>query len=158
VKEISSVVILNLKKMKPPFLLFVFIWMVLFNATANPPKKSTPVKAIKKQAVILNDAADALNYNKSNATEEMVIEGKDVLISGNENKLTITGTVGKILITGKNNDITIVAVNEIKITGSGNFVSWEKTNNNKPKPEIQDKGGYNNIEKRSGNAQTKEEN
>jgi hypothetical protein len=158
VDEISNVVIIKFKKMKSLSFLFVFVSMVLLNVTANPPKKTTTVKPIKQQVVISNVADDAVKYNKSNTTEEIVVEGKDVLISGNDNKLTIKGEINKVLITGKNNDITIVAVNEIKITGSGNFVSWEKTNNNKPKPEIQDKGGYNNVAKRSGNTQTKEEN
>lgn len=156
--EISNVVILKFKKMKSLSFLFVFISMALLNVTANPPKKTTTVKPIKQQIVISNVADDAVKYNKSNTTEEIVVNGKDVVISGNGNKLTINGEINKVLITGKNNDITFVAVNEIEITGTGNFVSWEKTNNNKPKPAIQDKGEYNNIAKRSGNAQTKEEN
>jgi len=135
---------------------------------ANPPKtttkktttvkKTTTTKTTKPVVASPSVAADAVKFDKSNATEDIVVDGKDILLSGNDNKLTITGNVGKILITGKNNDITIVAVNEITITGSGNFVSWEKTNNANAKPVIQDKGGYNNVEKRSGNAQTKDEN
>lgn len=120
--------------------------------------KTTTTKTTKPATSKPQVAADALKFENSNKEEEIVVEGKDVLVSGSNNKLTITGNVGKILITGKNNDITLVAVNEIVITGNGNFVSWEKTNNTNAKPNILDKGGYNNVEKRSGNAQTKEEN
>lgn len=135
---------------------------------ANPPKSTTKKSTTAKKDITIKTAKptsttpsigpDAIKFEKSNTTENIVVDGKDILLAGNDNKLTITGNVGKILITGKNNDITIVAVNEITITGSGNFVSWEKTNNTNAKPIIQDKGGYNNVEKRSGNAQTRDEN
>ena len=121
-------------------------------------KKKTTTKTTKPIAAKPQVAADAIKFENSNKEEELSVDGKDILISGSNNKLTIIGNVGKILITGKDNDISIVAVNEIVITGSGNFVSWEKTNSSSVKPIIQDKGGYNNVEKRSGNAQTKEEN
>ena len=144
--------------MKSSTFLFVFCLITILNFAANPPQKTTAVKSIKKQVVNSNVDADAVKFSKSNITEEMLVDGKDLLISGNDNKLTIIGKINKVFISGNNNDITIVAVNEIEVTGNGNFVSWEKTNNNNPKPFVQDKGGYNNIEKRSGNAQTKEEN
>ena len=149
--------------MKKQTLLFGTL-MIAAVTFANPPKKTTTKTAVKKTTVAKTStatpqvAADAVKFDKANTTEEFAVDGKDVLISGNDNKLTITGNVAKIWITGKNNDITIVAVNEITITGSGNFVSWEKSNYSGAKPVIQDKGGYNNVEKRSGNAQTKSEN
>ncbi len=142
------------------------ITLFLFSAIAistvsfaqTSTKKTTATKSPKVVATAAQVADDAVKFTTSDASEEFAVDGKDVLISGNNNKITITGNVGKILITGKDNDITIVAVNEIVITGNGNFVSWEKTNTSSVKPTIQDKGGYNNVEKRSGNAQTKEEN
>jgi hypothetical protein len=140
--------------------LFLFSAMAISTASfAQTSTKKTPATKVTKPATAKPQvAADALKFENSNKEEEFAVDGKDVLISGNNNKITITGNVGKILITGKDNDITIVAVNEIVITGNGNFVSWEKTNTSSAKPIIQDKGGYNNVEKRSGNAQTKEEN
>lgn len=145
------------------FLSILFITGVI--VFANPPKTTTTKKTTTKKTTTTKPVAttpsvapDAIKFSQSNATEDIVVDGKDILLSGSNNKLTITGNVGKILITGKNNDITIVSVNEITITGSGNFVSWEKTNNTVAKPTIIDKGGYNNVEKRSGNAQTRDEN
>ena len=95
---------------------------------------------------------DAIKYTDSNKEEEIIIDGKDVVLSGNDNKLTFKGTIGKILITGKDNDITIETVNKITVSGNGNFVSWEKSTTTNGKPVVEDKGGYNNIEKRSGDA------
>ncbi|MBK9792027.1 MAG: DUF3060 domain-containing protein [Sphingobacteriales bacterium] len=74
------------------------------------------------------------------------------MLSGNDNKITFKGSIGKYSNNRKNNDITIVSVKQIIVPGSGNFVSWEKSDNAGGKPVIQDKGGYNNIERRSDNA------
>ncbi len=150
--------------MKKQTLFLSALFLVVVFTIANTPKKTTVKKGSAKKSItkiikpVSLVAADAIKFDKSNATEDLVVNGKDVLVSGNENKLNITGSVGKILITGKNNDITIGSVKEIIISGNTNFVSWEKSDNSEGKPVIQDKGGYNNIEKRSGNAQTKSEN
>lgn len=102
-----------------------------------------------KNATLQDDVKGIVKYVESNKEEELSFSGGLLLISGNENKLTITGILDKIILTGKNNDVTIVSVNTIILTGNGNFVSWEKTSNNKSNPVIQDNGGYNNIGKRS---------
>ena len=133
--------------------LFVLLFLVIQLFSEEPKKSKTTTKPV----VVSDIAADAFIFSDSNKEEEINLTGKDVLLSGNDNKLTFTGVMGNIQITGKNNDITIVSVKKIVITGSGNFVSWEKSDNASGKPFIQDKGGYNNVEKRSGNAQTKED-
>jgi uncharacterized protein (UPF0333 family) len=140
--------------MKNQILFFFLIVISVISIHAEEPKKS---KTTTKPVVVSDIAADAFIFSNSNKEEEINLTGKDVLLSGNDNKLTFTGVMGNIQITGKNNDITIVSVKKIVITGSGNFVSWEKSDNASGKPFIQDKGGYNNVEKRSGNAQTKED-
>lgn len=138
--------------MKNYLLLYVFVCVATISSIAqNTNQKSSE---LQKSNVVL----EVVKYEENDKEEEINIDGKDIYIIGNNNRLTITGNVNKILITGKDNDITIVAVDKITITGSGNFVSWEKTNTTNKKPIIQDNGGYNNVAKRSGNAQTKEEN
>ena len=133
--------------------LFILLFLVLQLFSEEPKKSKTTTKPV----VVSDIAADAFLFSDSNKEEEINLTGKDVVLSGNDNKLTFTGVMGNIQITGKNNDITIVSVQKIVITGSGNFVSWEKSDNASGRPFIQDKGGYNNVEKRSGNAQTKED-
>lgn len=133
--------------------LFILLFLVLQLFSEEPKKSKTTTKPV----IVSDIAADAFLFSDSNKEEEINLTGKDVVLSGNDNKLTFTGVMGNIQITGKNNDITIVSVKKIVITGSGNFVSWEKSDNASGKPFIQDKGGYNNVEKRSGNAQTKED-
>lgn len=137
-------------KMKNQFLLI----MMLLSCVAF----GQGAKATTKQTITQDIAADAVKYNDSNKEEEITLDGKDVLISGNDNKITFKGSIGKIVITGKNNDITIVSVKQIIVPGSGNFVSWEKSDNAGGKPVIQDKGGYNNIERRSDNAMDRSDN
>jgi hypothetical protein len=119
---------------------------------------SQGVKTNLKTAITQDVAVDALKYTDSSKEEEITVDGKDVVISGNENKITFKGAVGKIVITGKNNDIFIESVKQIIVPGSGNFVSWEKSDNAGGKPVIQDKGGYNNIERRSDNAMDRSDN
>ncbi len=119
---------------------------------------SQGAKVTSKQTIAQDVAADALKYTDNGKEEEITLDGKDVLISGNDNKITFKGSIGKIVITGKNNDITIVSVKQIIVPGSGNFVSWEKSDNAGGKPVIQDKGGYNNIERRSDNAMDRSDN
>lgn len=140
--------------MKHKILVYFIIACSVISLRAEDSKKS---KTATKPVVVSDIAADAFIFSDSNKEEEINLTGKDVVLSGNDNKLTFTGVMGNIQITGKNNDITIVSVKKIVITGSGNFVSWEKSDNASGKPFIQDKGGYNNVEKRSGNAQTKED-
>lgn len=119
---------------------------------------SQGAKVTSKQTLTQELASDALQFNDNSKEEEITIEGKDVLLSGNDNKITFKGTIGKIVITGKNNDIFIESVKQIVVPGSGNFISWEKSDNTGGKPFIQDKGGYNNIEKRSPDAMDRSDN
>ncbi len=132
---------------------FLFVMMFMSFVAFGQGAKST-----SKQAITQDVATDALKYSDNSKEEEITLDGKDVLISGNENKITFKGSIGKIVITGKNNDITIVSVKQIIVPGSGNFVSWEKSDNAGGKPVIQDKGGYNNIERRSDNAMDRSDN
>ncbi len=116
---------------------------------ANKPA----VKTKTKPTTTVDVSPDALKYSANNKEEEIAVDGKDVVISGHDNKLNFTGKIGKLIITGKNNDITTQSVVQILVTGNGNFVSWEKAPNGKPI--VSDKGGYNNIEKRSSDAQNR---
>lgn len=145
--------------MKKQSLFLITIFTANVFAFANPPKTATTAKktTTTKVATAAKVADDAIKFELSNETQDINVDQKDVLIAGNDNILTITGNVNKILITGKNNDITIVSFDEIVITGSGNFVSWEKTNNNAARPTMTDKGGYNNIGKKTGEAMNKDE-
>ncbi len=125
--------------------------------------KKTPAKTVVKKTTVTKTttptvSADAIKFEGSDKEEEIKADGKDIHISGNGNKLTITGSAAHVLITGKDNDIAIQSVNEITVTGNGNFVSWEKTGNGNAKPVVQDKGGYNNVGKKSGDALNKSDN
>lgn len=123
---------------------------------AQGTKTTKPAAA--KQSVLDDIAANAIKYPDNGKEDEITVDGKDIVVSGNENRLTFKGTIRKIIITGKNNDILIESVKQIIVPGNGNFVSWEKSENTGGKPVIVDKGGYNNVERRSDNAQDRSDN
>ncbi len=118
----------------------------------NSPSKSKP----KPISIVLGD--DAVNYAGSDKEDTLDVDGKDVLIAGSNNKLVLTGNANKLLVSGKDNDIEVASVKEITVSGSGNFISWERSGNASGKPVVKDTGGYNNVGKKSGNALNKSEN
>ena len=125
--------------------------------TKTKPKTNT-VKPVETNAVS-TIPSDAILFNSSNQeTSEIAATEKAIVISGSENKITITGNCRQLFITGKNNDIVVESLDAVEITGSGNFVSWEKSSNTNGKPIIKDKGGYNNVGKKSGQALNKNDN
>jgi len=130
----------------------LFIVLMLFVGITGRAAAQRNANAKVSDANATSVKADALKITDSNKEEEMPVDGKDILLSGNNNKITFKGTVGKIVITGKDNDIYISSVEQIIVTGNGNFVSWEKSPNSNGKPYTLDRGGYNNIEKRSSDA------
>ena len=90
--------------------------------------------------------------------QEIVLNEQDVLLSGSDNKIHIKGTVANITITGKNNEVDLESVNSILLSSDFNFVSWQTSTNKSGKPIVTDKGGYNNVGKKSANSLQKGEN
>ncbi|MBK8353112.1 MAG: DUF3060 domain-containing protein [Saprospirales bacterium] len=133
-----------------------------FAQSTSKTKTKTTTKTKPKTTVVKNTQLPfrlmrfILENNKEDAT--LTATDKAIVIDGNENKITITGNCKQIYIKGKNNDITIESLDNIEITGSGNFVSWEKSTNTNGKPTVKDKGGYNNVGKKSGQALDKSDN
>lgn len=131
-------------------LIFIFSTTVCMAQNSTSKPKSKPVS--------LSIATDAINYADSDKEDTLDVDGKDVRIAGNNNKLILTGNANKMLVSGKDNDIEISSVKEIIVSGSGNFISWEHSGNASGKPVVKDTGGYNNVGKKSGNALNKSEN
>lgn len=138
-------------------------------AQTPKPKSKTTVKAKTKATIVKPSTevstattvipADAVHIFDSNKNDvELTATNKAIVIEGNNNQINITGNCKQIFITGKSNDITIESLDFIEITGESNFVSWEKSSNTSGKPIIRDKGGYNNVGKKSGNSMKKNDN
>lgn len=152
--------------MKKIILTSLAIAITIFNfaqSSTSKTKSQTTSKTKPRTTVVKSTAtsipSDALIFNSSKQeTAEIIATDKAIVISGNENKITITGNCSQLFITGKNNDIVVESLDNIEITGSGNFVSWEKSTNATGKPIIKDKGGYNNVGKKSGNSLNKVDN
>jgi hypothetical protein len=133
--------------------LFLMITSMLIT-NAYAANRKPPVSA----APLISNEETAIKYTGNDFDEEVQAEGQEILISGNNNRLMIKGKSPKLVITGKDNDIVIESVNSITITGSGNFVSWEKSEHFSGKPAVKDTGGYNNVGKKAGNALNKSDN
>ncbi len=149
--------------MKKIILTSLAIAITLFSFSQSTAKTQKTTKPKPKTTVVKSTAtsipADAIIFNSSNQeTAEIAATDKAIVISGNESKINITGNCRQLFITGKNNDIVVESLDNIEITGSGNFVSWEKSTNANDKPIIKDKGGYNNVGKKSGQALNKNDN
>jgi hypothetical protein len=104
------------------------------------------------------DPATTLFIEDSNKKIELPADGKDVVINGSKNTIHFTGVSKKLVIKGNNNDIDVDTVAAIEITGDYNFVAWKYGPDATSKPTVTDKGGYNNVGKRSGDALNKDEN
>lgn len=148
--------------MKKLFFTNLLLAMALFSIaqTSKTKQKTTTKSKPKTTTVAVNPIpADAVHFTENNKEDASIIAtDKAIVIDGNDNKINITGNCKQIFITGKNNDITIESLDTIEITGSGNFVSWEKSGNASGKPIVKDKGGYNNVGKKSGKALNKGDN
>lgn len=121
------------------------------------------VQRAKAQAVVNSNSKTKILNNEvkiaeSNLEQEFTIQNKDVSIVGDGNKIKINGTVGKLSISGNDNEIDVESVKEIAIKFNYNFVSWQQSPNANGKPIISDKGGYNNVGKKSGAALDKSDN
>ena len=138
--------------MKKIILFAVIVLLNTFIINAQTSDAPAIAKEINKIEASVPVEEKVYKIEESKLEKEITLNGQDVLISGNDNKITIKGLIGKITITGKDNDLVIESVNQIIISGNGNFVSWEKTSNGNQKPNITDKGGYNNVGRKSGNA------
>lgn len=104
------------------------------------------------------DPATTVFVEESNKKLELPADGKDIVINGNKNTIHFTGISKKLVIKGNNNDIDVDTVAAIEITGDYNFVAWKYGPDATSKPPVTDKGGYNNVGKRSGDALEKDEN
>jgi hypothetical protein len=127
-----------------------FIAMILggIMAIAMPPKSD----------IQQYDPASTVFVDNSEKTLNIVVDGKDVVVSGNKNVINFTGVCKKLVVKGSGNDINIDTVAAIEISGDNNFVAWRYGPDATSKPTIIDKGGYNNVGKRSANALNKDEN
>lgn len=73
----------------------------------------------------------------------------EVMISGNANKIALTGPCAKVNISGNSQVITIESAGEIAVTGNSNRVAW-RTGLEGKKPKITQLGNANKVSQRKG--------
>jgi hypothetical protein len=151
----------------------ITVWIIVLTAasiiaqtsktTSKPKPKTKTAQVIKqKPAVQPGDQPIPENayYYKESGKQDGVIDSKypAIVIEGSNNRINIADGNTMIFVKGKKNDINMISADYIEITGDDNFVSWQVSNNASGKPVIKDKGGYNNVGKRTTGALNKSEN
>jgi hypothetical protein len=149
--------------------LILFITLIVYAAVAHSQavksgKSKTTAshktqKSVARQTQSLGIPEDAYVISYSDKQDTAIsTTSKAVVITGDNNKLTFNDSNTQLFIKGKNNDVNMRCADYIEITGDGNFVSWETSKSPTGKPQIVDKGGYNNVGKRSSGALNKSDN
>lgn len=135
-------------------IVFIGIHSNYGQAFSTPPTVTKEISTSSK----VSKTEKIYKIEQSNVEQEIVLNEQDVLLSGSDNKIHIKGTVANITITGKNNEVDLESVNSILLSSDFNFVSWQTSTNKSGKPIVTDKGGYNNVGKKSANSLQKGEN
>ena len=90
-------------------------------------------------------AAHAVTDN--NKTVTITCKSGDIVyVTGNKNKLTVTGTCAKVATTGNENHVDVQQVDEIMTPGNKNTVVWHKGPGDKA-PKVLNAGNDNSISK-----------
>ena len=153
--------------MKTRLTIFWMIVLIASSMSAETAKSKTKLtaaktgkaKTVSKSAQSLGLPKDAYIFKESGKQDAAISTSyKTIVIEGDNNKINIGEGNEKIFVKGKNNDIILKCADYIEITGNDNFISWETTNSPTHKPVIIDKGGYNNVGKRSSGALNKSDN
>jgi hypothetical protein len=145
---------------------FTFSMLAQTSKTPTSKAKTKPKTAqatkSRTQAVQPGDQAipDNAYYYKESGKQDAVIDSKypAIVIEGSNNRINIADGNTMIFVKGKKNDINMISADYIEITGDDNFISWQVSNTASGKPVIKDKGGYNNVGKRTTGALNKSEN
>jgi len=89
-----------------------------------------------------------ITISSDSLEQQVVLQGQQVIVDGNYNKIQLSGTASKLVITGNYNDIDIDTVSGIIVSGNYNFVTWKGAAAPATQPTVIDRGGYNNVGKR----------
>lgn len=83
--------------------------------SASPAPHTSPTAAPKPEQ---------LEIEETGATKTIDCTGQDILVGGSENHLTLKGKVGKLIIQGSTNQITVDNVSVVEISGVENKVGY----------------------------------
>ena len=86
--------------------------------------------------------------NDSETTKTIACDAKDgIIVDGGENRLTLTGECGKVVVNGGDNIVTVEAAVEIVVGGASNKVSYKRGAGGKAAPKTSNLGKGNSIVK-----------
>ncbi|RYZ42054.1 MAG: DUF3060 domain-containing protein [Myxococcaceae bacterium] len=98
-------------------------------------------------AAAQDDSAESSNFEVTGSNETATHEckpGSTVEITGESNKVTLTGECKSVNVNGSNNTVTVEATSAIDVTGMSNSVTW-KRGHGKSKPKISRTGMNNKV-------------
>src|SRR5438876_990101 len=85
--------------------------------------------------------------DNGHSTSHECTAGERVEVSGNKNRLDLTGECGTVSVSGNENQVTVDTVAEIVTQGNKNSVRWYKGAGDKA-PKVSNSGTGNEIKKR----------
>ena len=80
---------------------------------------------------------DGSNFTRS-------VHAQEVHIQGDRNRITLTGSVDELLVTGKNNSVAIEKVGRVRFLGDNNSVTYKSTPDGR-QPEVATLGENNSV-------------
>lgn len=115
------------------------------NVDPNGPDLNIPKTtkiAVPKTPIDTNVGVAALNISGADETHNIDADGKEIIISGANNDVTVKGTPTKVSITGEGNTIKLESAKRLVCTGTSNKVTYSGK-----KPLIRNKGKKNSFKR-----------
>lgn len=122
-----------------------------YNTTPTPARSATPVEVIEPADIVTVDTAASpgpiVNVNKPEEGRKVKCDKYNrVSINTDGTEVKIEGACKQIMINGDNNKITVTATSEVVLNGHDNMIEHLKYVNGK-KPVVADSGNGNTITK-----------
>jgi Protein of unknown function (DUF3060) len=97
-----------------------------------------------KVVVETRDGAAWLSIHDSHQTGTLDCKGRHVAVSGEGNKLRLTGTCLSVEVSGDSNELVVDVLGEASLAGDENRIEWKRAASGSA-PEVSDSGDDNTV-------------
>jgi hypothetical protein len=101
-----------------------------------------------KVVVETRAGASWLSIHDSEQTGTLDCKGRHVSVSGEDNKLTLTGTCLSVEVSGDRNELVVDVLGEASLAGDENRIQWKRAASGNA-PEVTDSGDGNSVKRAS---------
>lgn len=99
-----------------------------------------------KVVVEARDGAAWLSIHDSDQAGSLDCKGRHVSVSGERNKLKLTGTCLSVEVSGDNNELVVDVLGEASLAGDENRIEWKRAASGST-PEVSDSGDGNTVKR-----------